>query len=109
MIYPTYIYELQQDAWLSLNCSWHSSKQDKMDVGEKRKTISAVTKHFDRFFSCENLEETLINFRETIEAASIDYGDPFLFYPRLKVCVHILYGATGWVDLDLGSSPSPGW
>ena len=73
-----------------------------MDVGEKRKTISAVTKHFDRFFSCENLEDTLINFRETIEAASIDYGDPFQFYPRLKVCVHFLHGATGDLTAGLG-------
>jgi len=71
-----------------------------MDAGEKRKTISAVTKHFDRFFSCENLEETLINFRETIEAASIDYGDPFRFYPRLKVCAYSFRG--DWRSDGLG-------
>ena len=56
-----------------------------MDGGEKRKTVSAVTKHFDRFFGSETLEEALINFRETIEAAGIGYGDPFRFYTRLKV------------------------
>ena len=57
-----------------------------MDVAEKRKTISAVTKRFDRFFASETLEDALINFRETIEAAGIGYGDPSRFYPRIKVC-----------------------
>ena len=56
-----------------------------MEVGEKRITISAVTKLFDRFFTCETLEDTLIIFRETIEAAGIGYGDSSRFYPRLKV------------------------
>ena len=83
------LHELQQDVRLSLNCNWHSSKQDKMDVEEKRKTISAVTKHFDRFFACETLEDALINFREAIEAACIGYGDPSRFYPRLKVCAYL--------------------
>ena len=77
--------ELQQ---LSPEYNWHQSNLEKMDVAEKRKIISVVSKCFDRFFTCETLEDALVNFRAVIEAAGIGsdtYGDPLRFYPRLKV------------------------
>ncbi len=56
-----------------------------MEAENKRKQISEASKCFDRFFQAATLELTLQHFKETIDAAGINYDNPRIFYPKFKV------------------------